>query len=256
MFLELGPFHVNVCSRSWEERELPVLPQLTRSNLDQKVSEQSLSAERSSPIRSITEHSFPLCCCVIVLALPLPDRCRTAGHLATLAKRLEGKHLGLSVAVDSLAECSHATSNTSPALQLLPKSRFRDKVLVFRDKTTMMMELSALADAASSIEFTDRECYDLLRTQWESSCDQIRLVPLSECSNYSVQCLRCAWQCKARSFYKKHHQDFCALRQFSVARDILINDTKLLSSLCFAKDGSWRSSFAGPQVMPLPVSCG
>ena len=142
---------------------------------------------------------------MIVLALPLPDRCRTAGHLATLAKRLEGKHLGLSVAVDSLDECSHATSNTSPALQLLPKSRFRDKDLVFRDKTTMMMELSALADAASSIEFTDRECYDLLRTQWESSCDQIRLVPLSECSNYSVQCLRCAWQCKARSFTTSAH---------------------------------------------------
>ena len=101
-----------------------------------------------------------------------------------------------------------------------------------------------------------RECYDLLRTQWESSCDQIRLVPLSECSNYSVQCLRCAWQCKARSFYKKHHHDFCALRQFSAARDILVHDTRLLSSLCFAKDGSWRSSFAGPQVMPLPVSCG
>ena len=90
-----------------------------------------------------------------------------------------------------------------------------------------MMELSALADAASSIEFTDRECYDLLRTQWESSCDQIRLVPLSECSNYSVQCMRCAWQCKARSFYKKHHHDFCALRQFSAARDILVHEPNI-----------------------------
>ena len=54
----------------------------------------------------------------------------------------------------------------------------------------MIMELSALADAAladaGSIKFTDRECYDLLRTQWESPCDQIRLVPLSECRNYSV----------------------------------------------------------------------
>ena len=123
-------FSVNVFSILAKSKKENCQPQPTRSNLDQKVSEQSLSAERSSPIRSITEHSFPLCCCVIVLALPLPDRCRNAGHLATLAKRLEGKHLGLSVAVDSLAECSHATPNTSPALQLLPKARFRDKDLV------------------------------------------------------------------------------------------------------------------------------